>query len=94
MLASGSSCRTRRQTSGPSMPGIIQSRIASVGSVATRRRSQRLRAVAVTIGAVVPALQRAGQNLAGDAIVFGDHDVHVRPESVIRTDMPIQSPAK
>jgi hypothetical protein len=37
MFASGSSWRTRRQTSGPSISGIIQSRIASVGSVAARR---------------------------------------------------------
>src|SRR5437588_137686 len=39
MFASGRSCRTRRQTSGPSISGIIQSRIAIVGSVAARSLS-------------------------------------------------------
>src|SRR5438876_1470090 len=37
MFASGRSRRTRRHTSGPSSSGIIQSRIASVGTVAARR---------------------------------------------------------
>src|SRR5437879_105261 len=37
MLASGSCCRTRRQTSGPSSCGIIQSSTASVGCGVSRR---------------------------------------------------------
>ena len=77
MFASGSSWRTRRQTSGPSISGIIQSRIASVGSVATPQAIPRLRAVADERRAVVPALQRAGEDLAGHAIVFRDQHVHV-----------------
>ena len=81
MLTSERSSRTRRQTSGPSIFGIIQSRMASVGSVAACRPRPRLLAVVDDDRFVVPAAQRTRENLAGDAIVLRDQNPHVREYS-------------
>ena len=59
------------------MPGIIQSRIASVGSVATPRRSHACAPSLDERRAVIPALERAGEDLAGDPVVLRDQDVHM-----------------
>ena len=76
MFASGRSARTRRQTSGPSIFGIIQSRIASVGSVACAQVLPRQLAVGDDRRVVVPPAERPREDLAGDAIVFRDQNLH------------------
>ncbi len=79
MFAFGISCRTRRQTSAPSRPGIIQSSTASVGADAAAEMAPGFRAVADDRDVELPALQRLRENRGRDPIVVRDEHFHANP---------------